>query len=92
MKLWLMLANSMSTVVPGGESLVASMWNELWAAYEGFLDVLETEAQVGQYPVRYNPRRCCSLLTSLADTHSPGFNVHCRCPYVYAVCEDIPGS
>ena len=65
MKLWLMLANSMSTVVPGGESLVASMWNELWAAYEGFLDVLEMEAQVGQYPVRYNPCRCCSVLTML---------------------------
>lgn len=31
--------------------MIAAVWNELWASYEGFLDVVETEAQVGLYPV-----------------------------------------
>ncbi|CAA7271679.1 unnamed protein product [Cyclocybe aegerita] len=48
-KLWLMIANSIS-VTHGGESLVNGVWNELWAAYQGFLGVLETEAQFGLYP------------------------------------------
>lgn len=50
MKLWLMLSASNSQSIPGGAGLV---WNELWFAYEGFLDVLDTEAQVGLYPVSF---------------------------------------
>ncbi|KAF9533011.1 hypothetical protein CPB83DRAFT_806739 [Crepidotus variabilis] len=48
MKLWLMLANLRSW--HGGETIIAAIWNELWASYESFLDVVETEAQVGLYP------------------------------------------
>lgn len=53
MKLWLVIADFMCKLTKGGETLVATVWNELWAAYEGFLDVLETEAQAGLYPVRH---------------------------------------
>lgn len=53
MKLWLMLANSRSLVIPGGETLVFGAWNELWSSYETFLDVLDTEAQVGLHLVLF---------------------------------------
>ncbi len=53
MKLWLMLSNSRSMVVPGGETLVSETWNELWSAYEAFLDVMDNEAQVGLHLVRF---------------------------------------
>ena len=36
-----------------GETSVAGVWNELWPAYESFLDVLDTEARVGAYPVSH---------------------------------------
>jgi hypothetical protein len=49
-KLWLMLAHSMAILAKNGEGSVSKVWNELWPLYEGFLNVLETEAQVGQYP------------------------------------------
>uniref|UniRef100_A0A8H8CNC3 Phorbol-ester/DAG-type domain-containing protein n=1 Tax=Psilocybe cubensis TaxID=181762 RepID=A0A8H8CNC3_PSICU len=58
MKLWLKIADSVSKFVQGGETVVYAVWNELWPGFEGFLGVLETEAQVGLYPT----------LTSLACT------------------------
>lgn len=45
-----MLAHSMVLQAKNGESSISTVWNELWPAYEGFLNVLETEAQVGQHP------------------------------------------
>lgn len=51
LKLWVMLAHSISMSTHNGETSVAGVWNELWPAYEGFLDVLDTEARVGAYPV-----------------------------------------
>jgi len=53
MKLWLMLSASSSQTISGQETVVPHIWNDLWFAYEGFLDVLDTEARVGLYPVRF---------------------------------------
>jgi hypothetical protein len=53
MKLWLMLFASTSQMTSGQEPSILDVWNELWFAYEGFLDVLDMEAQVGLYPVRF---------------------------------------
>ncbi|KAF8163325.1 hypothetical protein B0H34DRAFT_805778 [Crassisporium funariophilum] len=50
MKLWLMLAHSFSMLTHGAETQIFKVWNELWSGYEGFLNVLEMEAQVGLYP------------------------------------------
>jgi hypothetical protein len=58
MKLWLMLSNARSMVVPGGEALVFGTWNELCSAYEAFLDVMDTEAQVGLHLVRFIDISC----------------------------------
>ena len=52
-KLWLMLSASRSQTIGGREALTSEIWNELWYAYEGFLDVLDMEAQVGLYPVSF---------------------------------------
>ena len=53
LKLWVMLAHSISMSTHNGETSVAGVWNELWPAYESFLDVLDTEARVGAYPVSH---------------------------------------
>jgi len=53
MKLWLMLSASSSQTISGQEAVVSHIWNDLWFAYERFLDVLDTEARVGLYPVRF---------------------------------------
>lgn len=50
LKLWLMLAHSVSASTHNGESSLAGVWNELWPAYESFLNILDTEARVGLYP------------------------------------------
>jgi hypothetical protein len=57
MKLWLMLSASSSETISGQGTSISQIWNELWFAYEGFLDVLDMEAQVGLYPVRLICRR-----------------------------------
>ncbi|PPQ66076.1 hypothetical protein CVT26_010818 [Gymnopilus dilepis] len=63
MKGWLTLVNTLSRQCSGGEDLVMSVWNELWPAYEGFLNVLETEAQA-----ELHPQTLVSLVsTSVAD-------------------------
>lgn len=49
-----MLSASRSQTTYGRETPVLEVWNELWYAYEGFLDVLDMEAQVGLYPVRFH--------------------------------------
>ncbi|KDR81629.1 hypothetical protein GALMADRAFT_239698 [Galerina marginata CBS 339.88] len=58
MKLWFMLANTVSKQNQSGETTVSGVWNELWPPYEGFLNVLETEAQAGLH----------STLVSLTST------------------------
>ena len=50
-KLWLMLAQSLSTLEVSGEAQIFTVWNELWSAQESLLNVLEMEAQNGLYPV-----------------------------------------
>ena len=57
MKLWLMLSASSSQTISGRGTDASHIWNELWFAYEGFLDVLDMEAQVGLYPVRFTGRK-----------------------------------
>jgi hypothetical protein len=59
MKLWLMLSASSSQTTSGREVIISEIWNELWFAYEGFLDVLDMEAQVGLYPVSFTSRSLC---------------------------------
>ncbi|PPR08077.1 hypothetical protein CVT24_010538 [Panaeolus cyanescens] len=49
MKLWMTLVHLQSQHTTGGERMISSVWSELWSAYEGFLNVLETEAQVPFY-------------------------------------------
>jgi hypothetical protein len=66
-KLWLMLAHSMVLPAKNGEGSVSTVWNELWPAYEGFLNVLETEAQVGQYPVCQWPRLIITNVLMISD-------------------------
>src|SRR6266545_4866990 len=51
-RLWLMLSNSISTGTSDCQITVSGIWNELWPTYEGFLEVIETEAHVGFHPVR----------------------------------------
>jgi hypothetical protein len=63
MKLWLMLSASSSQTTSGREVIISEIWNELWFAYEGFLDVLDMEAQVGLYPVSFTSRSLCHRLT-----------------------------
>ncbi|KAJ3516626.1 hypothetical protein NLJ89_g1005 [Agrocybe chaxingu] len=60
-KLWLMAVSSIPAT-QGGENLVNGVWNELWAAYQSFLGVLETEAQFGLYPTLIS-----LALTSVVD-------------------------
>lgn len=59
MKLWLMLGNMKAAA--GGEVVTAAIWNELWATFEGFLDVVETESQVGLYPVLLFQQFCLTI-------------------------------
>ncbi|KAF4615386.1 hypothetical protein D9613_003079 [Agrocybe pediades] len=62
MKLWLMVADFMCKLTKGGDTMIASVWAELWAAYDGFLHVLEIEAQA-----RMNPTLITLASTSTAD-------------------------
>ena len=74
-----------------GESSISTVWNELWPAYEGFLNVLETEAQVGQHPVCTAP--CPGLITNIltipTDNHLPCINLCGGSPALFVFIENI---
>jgi len=85
-RLWLMLSNSISGERSERQITVSGVWNELWSAYEGFLDVIETEAHVGFHPV------CCFLgcfkvsdTIALLDSGIPYDDISSRLTALYSI-------
>lgn len=53
-KLWILMAQRLSTTQRTGDPLISVVWNELWPPFEGLVRAFEGEARTERHMVRLN--------------------------------------